>query len=300
MGRGTLALVLAVGACAPRAVAPVSLTSATLEAEARNEDAAQLALHRRDPAQALAMADRALRSRPDLPWAHYERAMALIELDRTDEARVELTRAEELYGDDHPHGKELALYGRALAFRRAGRCSDARIAFGTYAAFVRRFDPVAADRALAYADDCLDATPAVPDLTTGNAALMSGDHARALSIAIEKERAAKAPRERAWIAELRARALVGLGRNTEAAAAFERAAQEFETAEDALGRGRALYGEALALRAGARCEDAARAFERYAAFARPRDSADASRAEAYARDCPGIAGVTASRGARAP
>ena len=293
MSHSLLVLVVFLGGCVAPSVVPVSLTSATVE-EARGEDAAQMALHRNEPAEALGMADRALRHRADLPWAHYERAMALVELDRVDEALPAFARAAELHGDDHPRGKELALHGSARALLRAGRCEEARTAYGVYASFVQRSDPSGAARARAYANDCRDAAPAGPDLTTANAALMSGDHTRALALAVERERTTQAPRHRAWLDEVRARALAGLGRYAEAVAAFERAAQGFEAVDDPVGRGRALYGEALTLRAWAQCDEATRAFERHAAFVRPFDADGATRSELYARDCPGLAAPPAA------
>ena len=138
------ALVLVAGCATAPPASTVTLTAAEM-------DAAQFALRRDDPAQALALSERALHLAPNDPWALYERATALAELGRTDEAVLAFSRVEALYGDAHPRGKGLAMYGRARALAMAGRCDEARGAYDAYAAFERAFDPTAAEMATEYA-----------------------------------------------------------------------------------------------------------------------------------------------------
>lgn len=286
-----LVLAFASGCAAPHATpsSPVSLTSASFGEPYRNIDAAQTALHENEPAVALSMADLALEGAPNDPWALYERGTALAKLGRTDEAVLAFSRAAALYGDALPHGKELAMYGRARTLDMAGRCTEARASYESYAGFVRPFDPTSAEMAITYGRECRELTPAVPDLMDVDDALMSADYTRALSLATDREHVARTQGDRAWIDEARGMALTGLQRGVEAADAFERAAVGYESTDNRLGRARALYGEALALRAAAQCEKATRAYERYATFVRSFAPEDADMAERYARDCPGLA-----------
>jgi hypothetical protein len=118
---------------------------------------------------------------------------------------------------------------------------------------------------------------------------MSGDYGHALALATARNKTALSPRDRALVDEARGMAMIGLGRQAEAVSAFEAAAREYDAAGDRSGGARALYGEAIALRAAAQCQDAARAFQRYAAFERTVAPEEAAMAARYALDCPGVA-----------
>jgi tetratricopeptide (TPR) repeat protein len=141
--------------------------------------------------------------------------------------------------------------------------------------------------ALTYERDCREPTPGVPDLTSIDEAMISADYAAALSQATDRLQAARAAADRAPLEEARGEALIGLGRYKEAIDVLEQAARHY--GDDRAGRARALYGEARAQRAGGFCDDAARAYARYAEFVRPFAPEDAAMAERYARDCPGLA-----------
>jgi hypothetical protein len=69
------------------------------------------------------------------PWLAYNRAVALGELGRTDEAVATFEQAERRFGDDevNRHGRAIAIYGRARALAKAGRCAEARGACEQYA-----------------------------------------------------------------------------------------------------------------------------------------------------------------------
>jgi tetratricopeptide (TPR) repeat protein len=290
--RTWLLFILACGCGAPQRTSATTLTAAEYREEYRHVGAAEVALQHGEPVKALASLERALKIAPNDPWALYEHATALSRIGHTDEAARELVRAEGLFGDAHPHGKELAIYGRARLLHDAGRCAEARAAYEAYAAFVRPRDPASADLALAYERDCREPTPNVVDLTVTDQALMSAEYAAALSRATERLQAARTPADRAPIEEAQGEALIGLGRYREGIDVLERAATDY--GDDRAGRARALYGEARAQRAGGFCDDAARAYARYADFVRAFAPEDAAMAERYAHDCPGLAPTPAA------
>jgi tetratricopeptide (TPR) repeat protein len=288
--KGLLIALVACCACAaPEPPPPVSVTSAVVFEKYREVDAAESALHRGRPAEALPDADHALDLVPDDPWSLYERGVALTALGRTDEAVTAFLRAERGFATQ-PHRKGLATYGRARALDLAGRCTEARAAYEAYAALMRPYEPLSATMAIEYGRDCREPAPPVPNLTEVDTALIAADSVRALVIATEKRATARSPRDQAWTDEARGAALIGLQRDGEAVDVLERTAREYAAAGDRAGVARALYGEAIALRAADGCSAAAtRAYERYAAFVRPFAPEDAVMAERYSRDCPATA-----------
>ena len=71
------------------------------------------------------------------PWLAYNRGVALGELGRTDEAVAAFVAAERGFGhvEANRHGRAVAIYGRARALVKAGRCPEARRACEEYATF---------------------------------------------------------------------------------------------------------------------------------------------------------------------
>lgn len=112
------------------------------------------ALVHNDPAQALKMADQAIAADAENPWAHYDRAAALADLGRVDDAVAEFKVAQRSFSDADAWGRSIAIYGRANTLAQAGRCSEAQPAFEEYAVFVERSDPKGAEMARGYAKNC--------------------------------------------------------------------------------------------------------------------------------------------------
>jgi len=106
------------------------------------------------PAEALQRADQAIAADARDPWAHYDRAAALTDLGRVDEAVAEFKVAQTSFSAQDPWGRSIAIYGRANALAQAGRCGEARPAFEEYAVFVERSDPPGAGLARSYATQC--------------------------------------------------------------------------------------------------------------------------------------------------
>jgi tetratricopeptide (TPR) repeat protein len=79
----------------------------------------------------------ATRASETSPWLEYDRAVALAELGRTDEAVTAFRVAERRFGDDENgrHGRAVAIDGRARALEKAGRCAEAQRACDEYASF---------------------------------------------------------------------------------------------------------------------------------------------------------------------
>jgi tetratricopeptide (TPR) repeat protein len=94
-----------------------------------------------DFAGALGHADHVGVAARDSGWLDYNRAIALAGLSRTDEAVSAYRAAEDRFGTVAPHGREIALYGRARALADAGRCNEARHVFEDYAELVRKTAP---------------------------------------------------------------------------------------------------------------------------------------------------------------
>lgn len=108
---------------------------------------------------ALSLADGAIarqRAGEVTPWLTYNRAVALANLGRTDEAVDAFRSAEQQFGDDEAnrHGRAVSVYGRARALEGAGRCTGARQAYAEYAASVRTTSPGDAEAALAAGRRC--------------------------------------------------------------------------------------------------------------------------------------------------
>jgi hypothetical protein len=113
------------------------------------------ALVRGLPQDALRLADTAVATDPANPWGHYDRGAALTSLGRTDEAVAAFRDAQRTFTAQDPWGLSIAIYGRANALARAGRCPEAQTAFEEYATYVARVDPRAATLAREYARDCV-------------------------------------------------------------------------------------------------------------------------------------------------
>jgi tetratricopeptide (TPR) repeat protein len=108
---------------------------------------------------ALKMADQAIAADPQNPWSHYDRAAALSDLGRTDEAVAQYEVAQRSFSTQDAWGKSIAMYGKANALSRVGRCDEAKPAYEAYASFVERSDPGAAGLARRYAADCQPRRP---------------------------------------------------------------------------------------------------------------------------------------------
>jgi tetratricopeptide (TPR) repeat protein len=173
--------------------------------------------------------------------------------------------AELLFGSRNPKGTSIAIYGRARALTEAGRCAAARVAYEEYAQLVGGVDPVAAERARAYANDCREETesPGGPASTNVASMLISGDYPIALEIAAEARPEEASP----WLDYNRGVALGELGKTDEAVAAFVAAERAFGDDEAGHhGRAVAIYGRGRALARAGRCAEARRACEEYATF----------------------------------
>jgi len=107
------------------------------------------------PAVALKMADQAIAADPQNPWGHYDRAAALSELGRVDEAVTQYDVAQRTFSTQDAWGRSIAMYGKANALARVGRCAEARPAFEAYATYVDRADPASAGMARRFAGECL-------------------------------------------------------------------------------------------------------------------------------------------------
>ena len=104
--------------------------------------------------QAVELANQAIRADPRNPWPYYDKGMALASLGETDAAIAALNAAEQRFTPSDRWGRSVAMYGRANAFTRAGRCVEAVQAFSDYAAFVQKDDPRSAEMARRYAMNC--------------------------------------------------------------------------------------------------------------------------------------------------
>ena len=115
-------------------------------------DAAQ-ALVVGDYARAIELANRATALEPSDPWPYYDRASALVALNRTDEAIATFRQAEARFGDDR-WGRSIAIWGRARAHQLAGNCAEAAQMFQEYVAFVHDSDSRGAVPASRFAREC--------------------------------------------------------------------------------------------------------------------------------------------------
>lgn len=106
------------------------------------------------PQQALALANQAIRADPRNPWPYYNKGMALAELGETDGAVAALFAAEQRFAPTDRWARSVAIYGRAQALSRGGRCVEAVQAYADYAQFVAKDDPRSAEMARRYAMNC--------------------------------------------------------------------------------------------------------------------------------------------------
>jgi tetratricopeptide (TPR) repeat protein len=113
------------------------------------------ALMRGDTGRALTLANRAIAANPRDPWAYYSQGVAFSTFGRTDAAVRSFAQARDLFGERHPRGRLLAIYGIARAFDNAGRCSEAHSAYLHYA---RLAGSEAGGRALVYGKACRSAS----------------------------------------------------------------------------------------------------------------------------------------------
>lgn len=118
------------------------------------------ALTRGAPNQALEYADEAIKADRRNGWAHYDRAAALMELRRYDEAVGSYRDAEAQFTGTDAWAHSVAVWGRAHALAQAGRCGEAREVYKAYARLVERTDPDGAAMAQRRADACRTADPA--------------------------------------------------------------------------------------------------------------------------------------------
>jgi tetratricopeptide (TPR) repeat protein len=104
--------------------------------------------------EALRLAEQAIAADDRNPWAHYDRAAALADLRRVDDAIAEFKVAEARFPAADPWGKSVAIYGRANILEQTRACSRAAAAFEEYARFVEPLDRGAAAMARQHAAAC--------------------------------------------------------------------------------------------------------------------------------------------------
>ena len=113
-------------------------------------------------------------------------------------------------------------------------------------------------------------------------ALMRKDYEKVLSLT---ETTGAASAAEAWLTYDRGEALVGLGRTDEALEAYRSAEQRFDRTGNRAGAHKAMWGEARAFSEAGQCEDAGKAYDRYAAAVRPESPRDAELAASYKAFC---------------
>jgi tetratricopeptide (TPR) repeat protein len=278
---------LAAAACAPThpKIGTTEITSVAILTSYQESEAAAKDLVQGRSSEALARAEHAVRLAPWNPYAHYDRAVALRRLGRTDAAVAAFREAERRFGNADRHGKAISIYGRARALDDVGRCSDASVAYTEFSRFTSVFDPAASKMALGYAQQCRQGERVLPDpaMTELATAVITHEYERALEAS---EHVAKPARASGWVDYNRAVALAGLGRIEEALAAYRAAEERFGSAEPEH-RAIAIYGRARALDQSGRCAEARRVYAEYADLVRQWSPADAARAEKIARACRG-------------
>jgi len=107
-----------------------------------------------DFTRAVQLADEAMAKEPRDPWPYYDKASALAQMGRTNEAVAYFQQAEKRFANVDRWGQSVAIYGRAHALNEARRCDEARVAYREYAALVDKSDPASAEMARRYADEC--------------------------------------------------------------------------------------------------------------------------------------------------
>jgi tetratricopeptide (TPR) repeat protein len=227
--------------------------------------------------EALILADQGIAAVPNNPWAHYNRAIALGRLGRTDES-VEAYRTAERHFGGNRIGQAISLYGRAQTLANAGQCGDAKKAFGEYINFVTPFDPGGAANAREVAENCRP----LHDEALGQvyALLTEGRYGEALKVS---DRVSKIWRSTGWFEYGTAIALGGVGRTDDAVAAFRRA--ELQFTEDPHQRAIMVYNRARVLDLAGRCDEARRGYDEYTQMVRASSPSDAGMASAAARRC---------------
>jgi tetratricopeptide (TPR) repeat protein len=103
---------------------------------------------------ALSQADRVTGPAKESGWVDYNRAVALANLGRTNEAVTSYRLAENRFVPWDWFGRSIAIYGRARALDMANRCKEAKVAYTEYANLVRPRRTEDADAALVRADAC--------------------------------------------------------------------------------------------------------------------------------------------------
>jgi tetratricopeptide (TPR) repeat protein len=272
-------------ASAQRPPSPPQLTSAAYATSYRDSEAAAQAITTGAYPRALALADQALASSPDNPWAYYDRAVALHHLGQVDDSVRAYGDAERRFAaTKDAAGQGISVYGRAHTLAGAGRCGDANSAYNEYAALVRKTDPKGADMALEYARECKAGEPAIGDpvMTKVGTAILARDYPRALELTSQAGDAAK---KSGWVDYNRAIALDGLERTDDAVGAFHAAETRFAETNDRHGREVAIYGRARALDRAKRCAEARQAYEEYSALVRSEEPRAAEVAMDIQRAC---------------
>lgn len=284
-----LALALWLPACSSGLV-PVpraSLTSADLSTE--YAQSSTRSLRSGEWQNALELADRSVAFEPSNAWAHYDRAVALQHLMRTNDAIAAYRLAHALFPGSDVRGRSVALYGVARALDDAGRCTDAAAAYVQFATFVERSDPAAATMARGYARECGEAHLRGDDVIASEISsdVVDGHYDRALRRS-DVGAVLTAPGDgpsSPWVDYNRGVALSELGRTDDAVRAFASAESAFtaaardgarspnQTKSDRWGVSIAVYGRARALDNAGRCAEAAKAYRAYAALAPGRDQA---------------------------
>jgi tetratricopeptide (TPR) repeat protein len=125
-------------------------------ADKRAADVA-VAVVARDYERALQLADAGAARPPGAdPWLDYNRAVALVETGRFDDAVNAFTMAERGFAgaEENRWGRTISIYGRARALEAGMRCTEAKQAYQEYASLVRNDDPSSAATALDVARRC--------------------------------------------------------------------------------------------------------------------------------------------------
>lgn len=121
-------------------------------AQLASRSAAARALGQLDAA--LVLAEQGIQADADDPWPYYNKAMALAELGRVDEAAAAFREAERRYFPGDLWGRSVAVYGRANTYAQAGRCAEANRAYADYASLVWDYDQKSVDLVRRYAAEC--------------------------------------------------------------------------------------------------------------------------------------------------
>lgn len=280
---------LALSGCATgkRQLAPlrrVELSSPRKRRASQLITAADGALMRGQHAEAIQLANAALRHDRGGGWAYYVRAVARAKLGQPGVAVADYRAAETHFSANDIWARSVAIYGRARALEQALRCTEAQRAYRQYvelvegrssgAPTVTRVRPtcwVAARKAAerkrlapqAHVDLSNRRKTRASQLTTGaDEALIRGDDSEAIRLSTA---ALREDPGNGWAYYARAAALADQGK-------FDRAVSDFHAAEasfrpdEVWARSVAIYGRAHALEQAQRCAEADRAYRQYAAL----------------------------------